>query len=560
MIEEEPTLENVPDAVVKTRKRFSIVWVIPVVAALIGGWIAFKALSEKGPTITITFENAKGLKAGKTNIKYKDVEIGQVESVSLSEDLSHILVTAELIKEAKKWLSEGTLFWVVRARVAAGEVSGLGTIFSGAYIAMDPGEGGKPVRAFNGMEIPPIVTANLPGRHFLLKAERLSSLDVGSPVYFRQIKVGQVVAHKLEKDGKAVDINIFVHAPYHEFVRRNTRFWNASGLNVSVDVNGIKVNTESLMTIIIGGIAFDALTSLESAAPAEEGETFILYESREKSVKKVYGTKSQWLLYFDRSVRGLKVGAPVEFKGIEVGEVTNINLEFDWEDMAFYVPVLIEMELERLAIVGETSMERSMAIEILVEKGLRAQLKKGNLLTGQLYVNIDIHPDAPPQRIVYGARYLEFPTIPTPIEEVTSKITQIVNKLEKLPLEQIGNDLRDALQHLSKTAAHLEKMPLKQIGNDLRDALHHLSKTIPHLDKLARNLDKEVAPAAGAALQRAQETLSKVDRLLNAESPMGHEMKRALEELADAARSVRSLSDYLEQHPEALIKGKGTSQ
>ena len=284
MNEQEPTFEELPDAVVQTRKRFSIVWVVPVVAALIGGWLAYKALSEKGPTITITFESAEGLEAGKTKIKYKDVEIGQVESISLSEDLSHIMVTAELVREAKTWLSENTRFWVVRARVAAGEVSGLGTIFSGVYIAIDPGKGGKPARVFKGLEIPPIVTTDLPGRHFLLRAGRLGSLDIGSPVYFRQIKVGQVVAHNLEKDGRAVHIRIFIHAPHHQLVSKNTRFWNASGFDVSVDASGIKVNTESFVAIMIGGIAFDTPVNLGSGGPAKDGETFELYKSREASL------------------------------------------------------------------------------------------------------------------------------------------------------------------------------------------------------------------------------------------------------------------------------------
>jgi paraquat-inducible protein B len=534
MNEQEPIFEDVPDAVVKTRKRFSIVWVVPVVAALIGGWLAFKALSEKGPTITITFETAEGLEAGKTKIKYKDVEIGQVESIRVSEDLSHVIVTAELVKAAKDYLTENTRFWVVRARLAAGEVSGLGTIFSGAYIAMDPGKGGKRARVFKGLEKPPIVTTDLPGSHFLLKAERLSSLDVGSPVYFRQIEVGQVVAHELEKDGQAVAVKIFIHAPHHEFVRKNTRFWNSSGFDVSVDASGIKVNTESIVTIMVGGLAFDTPVNLESGAPAEEGDTFVLYESREKAFEKTYMRKVEWLLHFDSSVRGLNVGAPVEFKGIKIGEVTKINLEFDWEKLVFRVPVLIEVEPERVTMVGEQTVERGKGMEILVEKGLRAQLKKGSLLTGQLYVDLDIHPDAPSCKMVYGGRCPEFPTIPTPMEEITGDVTRIVDKLSKLPLEQIGNDLRVAIKHLSRTAEHLKE--------------------------LIENLDKEVAPEASATLQQLQNTLTKVDRLLDAKSPMGHEMSRALTELAEAARSIRFLSDYLERHPEALIKGKGTSK
>jgi paraquat-inducible protein B len=524
----------VPEAVVQTKKSFSIVWLVPVVAVLIGGWLVVKALTEKGPTITITFNSAEGLEAGKTKLKYKDVEVGQVESIVLAEDLTYVEVTAELAKAAEDWLSENTRFWVVRARVGAGEVSGLGTIFSGAYIGIDPGKGGKSARTFKGLEIPPIVTADLPGRHFLLRAQRLGSLDIGTPIYFRQIKVGQVVAHNLEKDGQAVTIKTFIHGPHHKWVRKNTRFWNASGLDVSLDASGIKVNTESLVSILAGGIAFDSPVSSEPGAPAEEGDTFVLYESREKSLERKYETRTYWLLYFNSSVRGLNVGAPVEFKGIKVGEVTNINLEFDWENLAFRVPVLVEMEPERLTMVGEQDMKRSTALDILVEKGLRAQLKTGSLLTGQLFVDMDIHPGAPPQKIVYGERYIEFPTVPTPMEEITNDVTRIVEKLAKLPLEQIGDDLRDTMQHVSKTTERLET--------------------------LVKNLDTEVAPAVNATLEQTQKTLTKVDSLLNATSPMGYEMKQALAELGEAARSLRSLSDYLERHPEALIKGKGTSQ
>ena len=530
MNEQEPIFEDIPDAVVQTRKRFSIVWVVPIVAALIGGWLAYKALSEKGPTITITFGTAEGLEAGKTKIKHKEVEIGQVESISLSQDLSHVVVTAELVKASKRYLTENTRFWVVRARVAAGEVSGLGTIFSGAYIGIDPGKRGKPARSFNGLERPPIVTTHLPGRHFMVKAERLSSLDVGSPVYYRQIKVGQVVAYELEKDGQAIGIKIFIRAPHHERVRENTRFWNAGGLDVSVDASGIKVNTESFVTMMIGGIVFETPMDSGPSPAAKEDHMFRLYESREESYEKIYVTRTRWLLHFDGSIRGLAIGAPVEFRGIEVGKVIDSKLEFDWENMAFRIPVVIEIEPDRITMTGKQAIDRRRGNEILVEKGLRAQLKQGSLLTGQLYIDLDIHPDAPPRKIVYGGKYPEIPTIPTPLEEITRSITQIVEKLEKLPLEQIGNDLRDTMVHLNKSTEQLKE--------------------------LMQNLDEHLAPAATIALEQTETTLIKLDRLLNAESPTGHELKRALGELADAARNISVLTDYLGRHPESLVFGK----
>ncbi len=525
-----------PEAIVKTKKSFSfsLVWLVPLVAALIGGWLVYKAFSEKGPTITITFKTAEGLEAGKTKIKYKDVDIGQVESIDISEDLSHVIVTAEMGKRADKHLTENTRFWVVRARVAAGGVSGLGTIFSGAYIGIDPGKPGKPARSFEGLEIPPVITTGLPGAHFTLKAERLGSLDIGSPVYYRQIKVGQVVAYELEKDGTVVNIKIFIQAPHDQEVRQNTRFWNASGLDVSVDASGIKVNTESFVTMMVGGIAFDTPTNLEPGSPAQENQTFRLFESRAKSLEEAYVRKRPWLLHFDGSVRGLAVGAPVDFRGIEIGRVIDIILEFDWEKLAFRIPVLIELEPDRIDWVGKQTMDRRQGMDFLVEKGLRARLKQGSLLTGQLYIALDMYPDAPPAKIVWSEPYAELPTIPTPMEEITRGVTKFVEKFEKIPLEQIGNDLRDTMANLNKTNEDLQK--------------------------LVQNLDASVVPAANATLEQTQKTLIKVDRLLNADSPTGHELKRALGELADAARNISILVDYLERHPESVVFGKEKGQ
>jgi paraquat-inducible protein B len=528
---DESRFKDAPEAIVKMKKQFSIVWVVPLVALLIGGWLAFKALSEKGPTVTITFKTAEGLEAGKTKIKYKDVEIGQVESITLSKDSSHVIVTAALGKSAEDYLTENTRFWVERARIGAGGASGLGTLFAGAYIGIDLGKpGGKKTRSFTGLEVPPVITTGLPGHHFKLKAEKLGSLDIGSPIYHRQLKVGQVVAYEMEKDGSAVDFQIFVHAPYHEFVRQNTRFWNASGVDVAVDASGIRVNTESFFSILIGGVAFDTPPELDPGAAAEEGFTFKLYESREKIFEKPYVQKRQWLLYFDGSVRGLAVGAPVELQGIKIGEVTEITLEFDWEKLAFRILVIVEIETERIQFVGTQTMDRLRGMDLLVEKGLRAQLRSGSLLTGQLLVSLNIHPDAPPAKINWEGRYPELPTVPTAMEEITSGVTRIVERLDTIPLEQIGKDLQKTMANMSKTTAELEK--------------------------LVQKLDANVAPAATDTLKQAQTTLIKVDRLLNADSPTGHELKRALAELADAARNISILMDYLERHPDSVIFGK----
>lgn len=525
-----PDFDEPPEAVVRTGRQFSIVWVVPLVAALIGAWLAYRAISERGPTINITFKSAAGLEVGKTKIKYKDVEVGNVEAIGFTEDFSHVIVTAKLVKESERYLTEYTRFWVVRPKITAGGVSGLGTLFSGAYIAIDPGKEGAPAREFKGLEIPPVVTTDMPGRHFLLRATRLGSLDIGSPIYYRQIQAGQVVRYELDEDGQALTVKVFVNAPHHERVRKDTLFWHASGLDVKVDASGIRIDTESLVTIMMGGIAFDAPTDLkpsEPGGPAEEGNVFRLYESRESTYEKTYAQKEYFMLHFKESVRGLAVGAPVEFRGIKIGQVIEIKAEFNLETLSPRILVLIENEPERWEVVGEVNIDEGKVMERLVKKGLRAQLKTGSLLTGQLFVDLDFHPDAPFAQVIYGERYRELPTIPAPLQQITARVNQLLNKLEKLPIEQIGNDLRDTLKHTKL---------------------------------LVQNLDSNVAPAVSTTLEQAQKTLASAESVLDSESPSHHELKRALKELAEAAHAIRILADYLERHPEALIKGKGTSQ
>jgi paraquat-inducible protein B len=409
----ESGLQDAPQAVVQTRKRhISIVWLVPIVAVLIGGWLAYKAFSEKGPTITITFSTAEGLAAGKTKIKYKDVEIGKVEAINLPEDLTHVIVTAEMVHDAGPYLTDNTRFWVVRARVGAGEVSGLGTLLSGAYIGMDPGKGGSPQRSFKGLEIPPVVTDDLPGTHVVLEAKRLGSLEIGSPIYYRQIKVGKIVSYKLEEDNKTIRFRAFVHAPHHELLYENSKFWNASGLDVKLDADGIQIQTESLVTLIGGGLAFDIPAGQTPGNPAPNDHVFILYEHKEDIDQKTTAELNHWILQFEGSVRGLSKGAPVELKGINFGEVTDIKAEFDLDTLTPRILVYIVTDPEVFVDTGTAREPIDKQIEALVAKGLRAQLQTGSLLTGQLFVDIDFHPDAPPAKVLHDREYPELPTLP----------------------------------------------------------------------------------------------------------------------------------------------------
>lgn len=551
---DKPELKGAPEPEFRARKRrISIVWLVPLVALVIGGWLVYKAVSEKGPTVTITFKSAAGLEADKTKIKYKEVELGQVVSIELDDKLSQVILKAEMVKKAKNFVSENTRFWVVRARVAAGSITGLGTLFSGAYIGLDPGKPGKPATHFKGLEIPPVVTADLPGSHFVLRAPSLGSLHIGDPVYFRRIEVGQVVSYKLDKDGQAVTVEIFVHDPHHELVRKNTRFWNASGLDVAIDAEGIRVDTESLVTLMIGGIAFDTPAGQEAGEPADEKDVFKLYKNRESISEKTYARKTRWLLNFDSGVRGLNTGAPVELEGIQIGEVLDVNLAFDIEKEAFSVPVLIEIEPDRVQSIGNfpESAERPRIMDHLVGKGLRAQLKTGSLITGQLLVAIDLHPEAPPAKINWEGRYPEFPTVPTAMEEITTSLTHILQKFEKLPIDQIGSDLRD-------TVAGAKRL-MNSAG--IKQSVTALDETLNQAQKFVAVLNTDIAPELKAAVSNLNSALIQAQKLAKSlNSNVAPQTDRTLKELQAAARSIKVWAEYLERHPEALIRGKGKSK
>ena len=498
----------IAEAVVDTRRRPSIVWLIPLIAALVGAFVAWRTFSERGPEITIRFATADGLEAGKTKVQYKSVELGVVEEVRLASDLSHVVCRARMVKGAEEYLREGTRFWVVRARVAGGQVSGLGTIFSGAYIGLDPVRDGSSAREFQGLEVPPVVTIDEPGRHFVLRSHRAGTADVGTPVFFRRTRVGQVVASELDASGDFVTIQIFVDAPHDERVHAGTRFWNASGIDFSLSADGVTVDTESLVSILIGGIAFDT-PKREGGERAADGAVFPLYENRAATQREIYTEKTEWLLYFDHSVRGLVAGSPVEFRGIRVGQVRDVRLELDQEQRQFRIPVVVEIEPQRLGYVDLAPEERRRRIDALVATGLRAQLKSGNLLTGQLTVALDIHEDAAPAEISWQQPYPVFPTVPTPLEEITERLMSLVKRIEQIPFESIGEDLSGTLV------------------------------------------------AARASLEQAERTLASTNALVAPDSSLSRELRRALSELTDAARSLGLAADQIERDPSSVIFGRG---
>lgn len=516
--------------------RPQLVWVIPIVAALLGGWLAVKAILERGPTVTISFLTAQGIEAGKTKIKYKNVDIGEIRAVAFSDDDRRIIATAEFTKPAAKYLLKDTRFWVVRPRVGAGGISGLGTLFSGAYIGLDVGKSAERASAFTGLEVPPIITSDVPGRQFILHSEDLGSLDVGAPVYFRHIQVGQVIAYDLDADGHGVTFQIFINSPYERYVTPDTRFWHASGVDMTLDANGIRVQTESVAAIIAGGIAFQAGPDLAEDTPAETNTKFTLASDQVQAMKRPDRNRKSFLLYFGDALRGLSPGAPVDFGGIIVGEVTAIGLEYDPAAKRLLFPVSIDVFPDRLraryrkGAVQAAKGEEAQLLDNLVLQGYRAQLRTGNLITGQLYVAFDHFPNAPKAKVDRSTTPPVLPTTP--------------------------GSLLQLQQTLAKIAAKIEQIPVDELVADARKALQTLNGTLESADQMVKKLDGEIVPDVHAVLTDARKTIEAANLTLASDSPQLVQVRATLSELARAAEAVRLLAETLEKNPESLIRGK----
>jgi len=545
----EPGAPDLPEAVAVPRRRFApqLIWLVPIVAVLVGGWLAVKAVLERGPVITITFKTAEGLEAGKTKIKYKDVEIGLVKTVTLSPDRKNVVATAELSKQTESFLVEDTRFFVVRPRVTAGGVSGLGTLLSGGYIGIDIGKSKTTRRDFVGLEEAPMVASDEPGRRFLLRANELGSIDAGTLIYFRKVTVGQVIGEQLDKDGKGVTFTIFVNAPYDQYVTSGTRFWNASGIDISVGATGIEVRTESLVSVLVGGIAFQSDPEAAPGPPAEANTVFTLFPNRTEAFRLPDAIVDTYLLVFDGSVRGLSVGAPLDFRGVTVGEVVKMGVAVDPKTFNFTMPVLVKLFPERLAssqfvgaklTVSESPGVRLSRVKQLIDKGLRAQLRSGNLLTGQLYVALDFFPDAPKAKGDPTAKKPpEIPTIPGTFEELQNNLANVMKKLDKLQIEEIGADTRKLIASLDET--------LKRVDTLLQGA-----------DTLVKRVDSDLMPDLRRALDNAGATLNSANAVLGSESPLQSDLRQTLMEVNRTLAAIRALADTLERNPESLIRGK----
>jgi len=537
--------ENFPAPAVHHRRagRPSAVWIVPLIAVIAAGALAVQTYLHTGPTIHITFETADGLEGGKSEVRYKNVPVGKVTSVDLSADRRHIIATVKLTSGGASIATKDAKFWVERPRVGVGGISGLGTLLSGAFIGVDVGTSSQEEKKFVGLERPPGVTNDQAGTHYRVHTSDAGSLAPQSPIYVQRQSVGSILSIDIAKDGKSTDLEIFVSAPYDRLVTETTVFWNTSGLDVTLDASGLRVNTESLATVVAGGVEFGVREHAPVTPPAKPNQQFHLYADFRHAMAMPDATGLALEMRFDQPIRGSAAGVNVEFEGVHIGEIVEIVPDYDEATRSFHFDARANVFPERLGraytkLVAEgarSGLSGPQMLQSLVDRGLRAQIKTSNILTGAYYVDLAWFPRAKPSHVVAKEGVWVIPTERGSGEKMQDHLESILAKVDRIPFEEIGNDLDTTAQKASSLLGHLDAnvMPAMQgVFAKAETAMGALK------DSLAALRDNVAAPDS-AIQQTARSTLEQLDR---------------------AAFSLRTLTDYLSHHPESLLRGRASSE
>jgi paraquat-inducible protein B len=532
--------ENPEEPTAKVQRRYLTdwIWLIPVAAVLVVLWIGWRQLASEGPAISIVFASADDIQIG-SKVRHNAVDIGTVKTITLTQDLSHVVVTARMNRQVSGHLGSDTQFWIVRPRLSPNGISGLETIVSGAYIEMQPGKKKGSQHRFKGLDQPPLVPIGVAGSTFRLKANQVRSLNPGSPLYYRGIDVGRVTGYELADRGAWINLFVFVRAPYDKLVHHESLFWNVSAVSVSTSGGGLTANAASLESLFAGGIAFDTSNDVLNETPSQPGTRFPLYNDEASARSEPVGPRIYYLVNFPGSISGISSGSPVELRGIEVGHVTDAHLEYDRATHTLLTPVTLELHpqaIRNLAVTGDKHLASAVndALGHLVAQGMRARLSSSNLLTGQRKISLELVPDAPPAQLLWARGLIEIPTTPSgDLDELTRTANQAVAKVNRL---------------LSSP--------------ETKRSLKALSDTLANLDQISKEANRQTGPLLAnlrKASEQATATMKSVNRSIGGESGQTPDITRAIDELANAARSIRILADYLDRHPEALLRGRSGS-
>ncbi len=484
------------EADISQSRKFSGIWIVPLLALVLGIYMVIDNWMNEGPEIEIAFTTADGLEQGKTKVKYRDVDMGTVQEVRLNNKFDGVIVRVKLDRQALPLLRTDTRFWVVTARVGVDNISGLETLLSGAYLQLAPGTGEEDAREFVGLEHPPLTPAGAPGLRLFLTSDRATSVTAGDTVLYKGYKVGRVETMKFKPTDKLVHYQIFIDAPYHELVNSSVRFWDASGVSMSASASGFKVETGSLESILFGGVSFGVPEGVKEGDTVAANTEFQLYSSYSDILKNPYNYGTYYVVSFSQSIKGLVPGAPVEFRGIQIGKVDRVMLKEGQalsinsgiEGQGAPIPILIYVEPGLMELPDTKS-----SVEILrrgitrgISDGLRASLESGNLLTGAKYISIDFYPDTPPASEGSFLEYTTIPAIETGLAQLAQSVNSILHTIDELPITETVTSANSALASLNQSLASLQSImesqstqqlpvELDKTLTELRDAISSLS-------------------------------------------------------------------------------------
>lgn len=503
-------------------RSISAIWFIPLLAAALGIYMVAHNIMTEGPEIQIAFKTANGLEEGKTNIKYRNVSMGVVEEVRLNDDFDGVIAKAQLDRQALSLLREDTRFWVVTARVGVGNISGLDTLLSGAYIQLAPGEGKTGARDFVALEQPPLTPAGAPGLRLQLTSSQASSITAGDSVLYNGYKVGRVESMEFDPDDRKLHYAIFIDAPYHDLVDNHTRFWDVSGISLSAGADGFKVETGSVDTILLGGVAFGLPPGIDKGGPVKNDDVFKLYGSYEDILQNPFSEGAHYVVSFSESVKGLLPGAPVEYRGIPIGRVERIMLKESMEYSMKHgtrgqgddIPVLIYLEPGRLELPDEEESLKELhkAIRLGVRNGMRGSMETGNLLTGAKYINITYYAGVDEAEVGDFLDYPTIPTIGTGLGLMEVKLNAILDKINALPLDETVDNANSTIATLNSTLESLNKL-VEDEGT--RELPEQLNETLADLRNVLEGFSSDSAAyqSINSSLLRLNRTLGNMESL-----------------------------------------------
>ena len=510
--------------------KISRIWLVPAVALMIGIWMIYSHWSGLGTLVEITFVRGEGIQAGTTKVRRKNVDIGEVLDLRLSEDAENVVLSVRIFPHAANLLRRDSQFWVVRPRVGAGDISGLSTLLSGAYIEMSPGSDDELADRFRGLERPPVTPLGTPGLRVTLDSTGNRTLNEGDPILFQGIEVGRIEVVSFDGQRRRTYYDAFIAAPYDRLVTENTRFWFSSGLNVDVSADGIRFEVSSLSTLLVGGVAFDVPAGQPLGDPITERAFFTIFP-RESAIREtLYENALSFVVLFEDSIRGLHPGAPVEYRGVKVGEVVRTDIDYpeigNILEPDSKIPVLIDIEPARLGFPDDLSVLDDVDDQLseLIGDGLRAGLATGNLLTGQKYIELE-HIGVRSAQAQEFDGYTVIPSIDMALDQLLANASQTLDTINKLPLEEIAGSARNALDAMTATLAEFRRSagPLEQIlaNPASHELMGTLNDTLISFQKMVTDFSE-----GSATNSDLQQSLQSLEQTLNELEPVLRNLRR----------------------------------